>query len=75
MAAEKLSSSMQLAIRRGLRLSLTNLCAQHHVLPCLQEEQLLELVMNGMRVAGVALALQALSTVALGKCATRLTTV
>lgn len=31
-----------------------------------QEEQLLELVMNGMRVAGIALALQALSTLALG---------
>lgn len=31
-----------------------------------QEEQLLELVMNGMRVAGIALALQALSTLTLG---------
>jgi hypothetical protein len=36
----------------------------------LQEEQLLELVMNGMRVAGIALALQALSTVALGEAPT-----
>ena len=34
-----------------------------------QEEQLLELVMNGMRVAGLALALEALSSFVLGAVA------
>ena len=39
--------------------------APYEFLP--QEEQLLELVMNGMRVAGIALALEALSTLLLGR--------
>lgn len=38
--------------------------AQYEFLP--QESQLLELMMNGMRVAGLALALEALSTFMLG---------